>query len=91
MESRPFPLIPCAVCSKPIDLQTDLCADEIGKAIHEECYVSRLLAAPSTFPIADKLFDLVSNRLHFKGVHDRETNCYHVGNGGKDHQVPISE
>jgi hypothetical protein len=38
--ARPFPEIPCALCSKPLDLQTDLCADENGKAVHEDCYVS---------------------------------------------------
>ena len=42
MGSRPFPEIPCALCSKPVDLQTDLCADENGKAVHEKCYVQRI-------------------------------------------------
>ena len=37
MASRPFPEIPCIVCSKPVNLGIDLCADENGKAVHEEC------------------------------------------------------
>jgi hypothetical protein len=47
MGSRPFPEIACMLCSKPVNLRTDLCADERGKAIHEECYVNSLLAAPA--------------------------------------------
>ena len=45
MDSRPCPEIPCTFCSKPVDLQTDLYADENGKAVHEDCYVKRLLQA----------------------------------------------
>jgi hypothetical protein len=45
MGSRPFPEIPCALCSKPLELQTDLCADENGTAVHEDCYVSRLISS----------------------------------------------
>ena len=40
-----FPEIPCALCSKPLDLQTDLCADENGKSVHEDCYVRRLISS----------------------------------------------
>lgn len=42
MGSRPFPEISCTLCSKPMDLRIDLCADENGKAIHEDCYVKRM-------------------------------------------------
>jgi len=42
MGSRPFPKIPCILCRKPVDLGIDLCADENGKAVHEECYVQRI-------------------------------------------------
>jgi hypothetical protein len=28
-----------------VDLNTDLCADENGKAVHEECYVKRVTSA----------------------------------------------
>lgn len=50
MGSR-FREIPCMLCS---NLQTDLCSDEKGKAIHEECYVNSLLAAPAGYPVAEK-------------------------------------
>jgi len=40
MGSRPSLEISCTLCSKPVDLRTDLCADENGKAIHEDCYVA---------------------------------------------------
>jgi hypothetical protein len=36
--SRPFSEIHCVVCRRPVDLNTDLCADENGKAVHEECF-----------------------------------------------------
>jgi hypothetical protein len=42
MGSRPFPEISCIVCNKPMDLRIDLCADENGRAVHEECYVQRI-------------------------------------------------
>jgi hypothetical protein len=42
MDSRPFPEIPCAFCSKPVNLGIDLCADENGKAVHEACYVQHV-------------------------------------------------
>jgi hypothetical protein len=45
MGSRPFPEIPCILCSNPVDLRTDLSTDENGKAVHEKCYVNRLISA----------------------------------------------
>ena len=52
MNSPPFPEIPCVICSKPVNLQTDLCADENGKAVHDSCYIKRIEAAPdSKLPI----------------------------------------
>jgi hypothetical protein len=45
--ARSFSETPCALCRKPLDLQTDLCADENGKAVHEDCYVSRLISSHS--------------------------------------------
>jgi hypothetical protein len=51
MDSRPFPEIPCALCSKPVNLGIELCADENGKAVHEDCYVKRI-ASPSSNPAA---------------------------------------
>jgi hypothetical protein len=44
MGGHPFPEIPCTICAKPIDLTVDLHADENGKAVHETCYVTRMLA-----------------------------------------------
>ena len=43
MGGHPFPEIPCTVCRKPVDLTVDLYADENGQAIHEHCYVTRML------------------------------------------------
>jgi len=42
MGSRSFPEVLCILCNRPVDLQTDLCTDENGKAVHDECYVKRL-------------------------------------------------
>jgi hypothetical protein len=42
MESSPFPEIPCILCSKAMDLQIDLYADENGKPVHEDCYVTHV-------------------------------------------------
>jgi len=42
------PEIPCILCSKPVNLISDLHADENGKAVHEECYVKRI--TESNFP-----------------------------------------
>jgi hypothetical protein len=42
MESGRFPEIPCALCCEAIDLNTDLCADENGKAVHDHCYVKHM-------------------------------------------------
>jgi hypothetical protein len=56
MGSGPFPETSCILCSKPLDLRSDLNADEHGKAVHEECYVSRIKSAhsnPSVAAIAD--------------------------------------
>ena len=56
MKSRPFPEIPCVICSKPVDLSADLSADENGKAVHTECYVNRIATpqgGPSIAMMAD--------------------------------------
>jgi hypothetical protein len=44
MGGHPFSEILCTLCSKPVDLTVDLYADENGRAVHEQCYVTRLLA-----------------------------------------------
>jgi hypothetical protein len=56
MKSRPFPEIPCVICSKPVDLSADLSADETGKAVHTECYVKQITtpqSGPSIAMMAD--------------------------------------
>ena len=45
MGGHPIPEIPCTICAKPVDLQTDLTADENGKAIHEDCYVKQVTSS----------------------------------------------
>jgi hypothetical protein len=45
MVGHPFPETPCIVCAKAVDLSVDLSADENGKAVHEECYVKRIIPA----------------------------------------------
>jgi hypothetical protein len=42
MGGRPFPAVSCIICSKPLDLRTDLSADENGQALHTECYVKHI-------------------------------------------------
>lgn len=32
----------CSICGEPVNLQTAAC-DEDGKAVHEECYVQKML------------------------------------------------
>ena len=56
MGSRPFPEIRCALCTKPVNLGVDLCADEHGAAVHEECYVQRI-ASSSSKPAAGTIAD----------------------------------
>jgi hypothetical protein len=51
MASRHFPKIPCALCSKPVDLAIDRCTDENGKAVHEDCYVQRIRVFRSILPL----------------------------------------
>jgi hypothetical protein len=50
MGGHPFPEIPCALCDEPVNLSTDLQADENGKSVHEECYVKRIASSPSSLP-----------------------------------------
>jgi hypothetical protein len=44
MGGHPFPEASCILCSKPVDLTTDLSADENGKAVHVECYVKHIMS-----------------------------------------------
>lgn len=56
MSSHRSPEIRCALCSKAVDLGIDLCADEHGAAVHEECYVQRI-TSPSSNPAARMIAD----------------------------------
>jgi hypothetical protein len=47
MSSHSIPEIRCILCSQPVDLQTDLYANENGKAVHEDCYVKRIRSSSS--------------------------------------------
>jgi hypothetical protein len=49
----PFPAIPCALCSNPVNLISDLYADENGKAVHEECCVKRIAGSNSRAAMGD--------------------------------------
>jgi hypothetical protein len=40
----------CPICGKPINLTQDRYADENGKAMHEGCYVQRLMASRNDPP-----------------------------------------
>jgi hypothetical protein len=42
MDGRSFSEMSCVLCGKSVDLQIDLCADENGRAIHEDCYVRHI-------------------------------------------------
>jgi hypothetical protein len=42
MGSGLIPGIYCVLCSKPVDLNIHLCADENGKAVHDGCYINRI-------------------------------------------------
>jgi hypothetical protein len=51
MGGHPVPEMPCKICSKPVDLTIDLCADESGKAVHEACYVQRISSQRASSPV----------------------------------------
>jgi hypothetical protein len=43
----------CPLCNKPLFLKTDTCADENGKAVHENCYAPRIFQRdPPASPVA---------------------------------------
>jgi hypothetical protein len=52
MGSSHFPEISCIICSQPINLETDLCTDENGNAVHEDCYVKKIACTDCSRPIA---------------------------------------
>jgi len=67
-----IPEISCIICSEPMDISVDLSADENGKAVHEECYVSRLLRACRTAAI-EELFNTL------KTMQPPNLNCPQCG------------
>jgi hypothetical protein len=56
MGGHPFPETPCILCSNPVNLISDLSADENGKAVHEECYLKRVTSS-SNNPVAAIIAD----------------------------------
>jgi len=59
MAGHSFPEIACSICAKPVRLEADLNADENGRIVHEDCYVSRLTARPNQ-TTAEKLLAMLS-------------------------------
>ena len=43
MGGHTFPEVFCKVCGSPVDLTVDLSADEDGHAVHEKCYLRRII------------------------------------------------
>ena len=56
MGGHTFPEIPCTICAKPVDLSVELCADEHGKAVHEDCYAKRV-TSPRGNPLVTVMAD----------------------------------
>ena len=50
MGGHPVSEIPCTICNQPVDLTVDLCADEGGKAVHENCNVKRIIDQQASSP-----------------------------------------
>jgi hypothetical protein len=60
-------IILCIVCRKPVDLSTDLYADENGRAVHEECYVRRITSVRLACALAESFLlavNLVPTQTH---------------------------
>jgi hypothetical protein len=51
-----IPEITCTICAKPVDLSIEMCADEHGKAVHEDCYVKHVTSSRSN-PLATVMAD----------------------------------
>jgi hypothetical protein len=54
-----FPI--CAICARPLELETCK-VDEFGKAVHEECYLSRV--TPHQPKRGDAVAKMTSGNLH---------------------------
>lgn len=42
MENRQESEIKCSICNKPVTLHSDTATDEDGKAVHKQCYATRI-------------------------------------------------
>jgi hypothetical protein len=40
----------CPICKKPIALETDRYTDEEGRAVHEICYIARIVSSRNDPP-----------------------------------------
>jgi hypothetical protein len=60
MGGQPCPRIACALCSGSVTLETDLCADENGELVHEDCYVNHLLGARTNQTSAQHFLDMLA-------------------------------
>jgi hypothetical protein len=56
MGGHPFREIPCMLCSKPVNLTSDLSTDENGQAVHEKCY-AKWITSSSNYPVAAIIAD----------------------------------
>jgi hypothetical protein len=45
MGNYTFQEITCPICNRPVDLAKERYTDESGKAVHEDCYLQRLMCA----------------------------------------------
>ncbi len=45
MGSHSFSEMFCLLCSTPVDLCVDLCTDENGNSVHQNCYVKRITSS----------------------------------------------
>jgi hypothetical protein len=48
MRTETNPQIPCRICGEPVSLKADAVADEDGKAVHEQCYVTKITSSTGT-------------------------------------------
>ncbi len=42
----------CPLCNQPVSLETDTCADENGKAVHQNCYAQHVIQREPTEPVS---------------------------------------
>ncbi|HEY4904748.1 MAG TPA: hypothetical protein VIH89_14840 [Candidatus Sulfotelmatobacter sp.] len=42
MDERQQSEVKCSICNKPVTLHSDTGTDEDGKAVHKQCYATRI-------------------------------------------------